>query len=80
MDNTIVTIKIAGSLYPNQKQLEVSAEGLESRLVELLQRRRKLTNVSFRPTLKNGSGRVETVTHVEIVLADEHGSFPYYED
>ena len=80
MDKTNVTIKMPGSLLSEKENfMDVDEQQLVEKLIELLRGRKNLTNVSFQSG-KPATKIRNTITKIEILLADENGDFNYYED
>lgn len=81
MDKTNVTIKMPGKLLSEKENLiDIDEQQLVQRLIELLQSRKKLVNVSFQSGEVTGKKSVSTITKIEILLSDENGAYNYYED
>jgi len=80
MDKTNVTIKMPGRLLSEKENfIDIDEQKLVDRLIELLQGRQKLVNVSFQSGA-NANKSMSTITKIEILLANEGGDFNYYED
>ena len=80
MDKTNVTIKMPGRLLSEKENfIDIDEHKLVDRLIELLQGRQKLVNVSFQSGA-NANKSMSTITKIEILLANEGGDFNYYED
>ena len=81
MDKTNVTIKMPGRLLSEKENfMDIDEQKLVQKLIELLQSRKHLANVSFQSGDAVAKNSRNTVTKVEILLADENGDFNYYED
>ena len=81
MDKTNVTIKMQGKLLPEAVNLiDIDEDQLVQKLIELLQSRKNLVNISFQSGEVTGKKSVSTITKIEILLSDENGAYNYYED
>lgn len=80
MDKTNVIIKIPGMLYENENFINENEKKLIEKTIELLQNRKHIVNVLFKSDKDMDDRKTATLTKIEILLADETGSFNYYED
>lgn len=80
MDKTNVVIKIPGMIDETTNFLHFDEEKLVEKTIGLLQSRKNVINVLFKSNGKPDSGKTDTLTKIEILLADEKGNFNYYED
>ena len=81
MDKTNVTIKMHGKLLGEDENfLDIDEQKLVERLIDFLQTRKNMINVSFQSKDNVAKNTVATTTKVEILLADKNGAFNYYED
>ena len=81
MDRTNVTLKMPGKLLSEKENfIDIDEQRLVERLIDLLQSRKNLVNVSFQSGAPEGKKNRDTITKIEILLSDENGDFNYYED
>jgi len=79
MDKTNVMIKIPGMLCESDQFLSIDEEKLIDKTIELLRRRKSIVSVLFKSNNSVVEKKADTLTKIEILLADETGNFNYYE-
>ena len=80
MDKTNVVIKIPGMLCESDQFMNIDEEKLIEKTIGLLRSRKSIISVLFKSNNSVSTKKVDTLTKIEIMLADETGSFNYYEE